>query len=190
MIFSLFRRHIRADTISTLYGTIVAHARLPCFYRDYEIADTVNGRFELLILHLAVILDRLMADPQLRDVGQGLFDHFCSDMDHNLREMGVGDLAVPRQMQRVGEAFYGRAQAYRGALALKTQEMLTEALERNVYGNGGSSRAAAARLAVYIVAVAAHLRDQPTTSLLAGKLDLPDPASMVGLKDRGSSVID
>jgi cytochrome b pre-mRNA-processing protein 3 len=190
MIFSLFRRPMRADTISALYGTIVAHARLPCFYRDYEVADTVNGRFEVLILHLAVILDRLMTDPQTGDIGQGLFDHFCSDMDDNLREMGVGDLAVPRQMQRVGEAFYGRAQAYREALALETQEMLTEAVERNVYENGASSRAAAARLAVYIRAVAAHLRDQPTASLLAGELDLPDPPLTVIVKDKDSSVID
>src|ERR1700757_4932293 len=130
MIFPLFRRNARPHTISTLYGTIVAQARLPCFYRDYVVPDTINGRFDLIVLHLAVALDRLAADPKLRQLGQSLFDRFCQDMDHNLREMGVGDLSVPKEMQRMGEAFYGRAQAYRAALAAPGQETLVEALKR------------------------------------------------------------
>ena len=117
MMFPLFRRRSRQDTISTLYGTIVAQARLTCFYREYGVPDTVNGRFDLLVLHLVLVLDRLADEPQLRELGQALFDHFCTDMDRNLREMGVDDLSVPKQMQRVGEAFYGRAQAYRAGLA-------------------------------------------------------------------------
>ena len=80
MKFPLFRRRVRSDTISTLYGTIVAQARLPCFYREYGVPDTVNGRFDLLILHLALVLDRLADEPQLRELGQALFDHFCTDM--------------------------------------------------------------------------------------------------------------
>jgi cytochrome b pre-mRNA-processing protein 3 len=94
MIFSLFRRHTRPDTISTLYGTIVAQARLPCFYREFTVADTVNGRFELLVLHLAAVLNRLAGDPA-PELGQP-FDRF-SGYDHNLREMGVGDLVQPRR---------------------------------------------------------------------------------------------
>ena len=117
MIFPLFRRPMRPDTISALYGTIVAQARMPCFYHDYAVADTVNGRFDLIVLHLALVLDRLAGEPALRDLGQGLFDRFCRDMDDNLREMGIGDLKVPKEMRRMGEAFYGRAQAYRAALA-------------------------------------------------------------------------
>src|SRR6478752_5177951 len=112
MILPLFRRNARQDTISTLYGTIVAQARLPCFYREYGVPDTVNGRFDLLVLHIAFVLDRLADDPELRHLGQAIFDLFCKDMDHNLREMGVGDLSVPKEMQRIGEAFYGRAQAF------------------------------------------------------------------------------
>lgn len=79
--------------------------------------DRLNGRFELIVLHLALLLDRLAQDPALRHLEQAIFDHFCRDMDHNLREMGVGDLAVPTEIRRVGEAFYGGVQAYRVALA-------------------------------------------------------------------------
>ena len=100
MIFPHFRRGPRGpDTISTLYGMIVAQARLPCFYRDYAVADTVNGRFDLIVL-LALVLDRLAQDPAVQSLGQGIFDRFCEDMDHNLREMGVGDLKVPKQMRQ------------------------------------------------------------------------------------------
>src|SRR5476651_540981 len=120
MKFPLFSRKPGGpDTISVLYGMIVAQARLPCFYRDYAVADTVNGRFDLIVLHLAMLLDRLAQDLALTNLGQGIFDRFCQDMDHNLREMGIGDLKVPQQMQRLGEAYYGCAQAYRAAWAAK-----------------------------------------------------------------------
>ena len=77
-------------------------------------ADTVNGRFDLIVLHLALVLDRLAQDPALQTVGQGIFDRFCQDMDYNLREMGVGDLKVPKQMRQLGEAFCGSAGLSRG----------------------------------------------------------------------------
>ena len=77
MIFSLFRRDQRPDTISTLYGMIVAQARLPCFYRDYAVADTVNGRFDLIVLHLALVLDRLTVDGRLQSAGQGFSTCFA-----------------------------------------------------------------------------------------------------------------
>src|SRR5262249_8806371 len=107
MMFPMFRRRSRQDTISTLYGTIVAQARLPRFYREHGVADTINGRFDLLVLHLALIIDRLAEEPDSREAGQALFDHFCHDMDHNLREMGIGDLSVPKEMHASARSFMG-----------------------------------------------------------------------------------
>jgi cytochrome b pre-mRNA-processing protein 3 len=190
MKFPLFRRRARSDTISTLYGTIVAQARLACFYREYGVRDTVDGRFDLLVLHLALVLDRLADEPQLRELGQALFDHFCTDMDRNLREMGVGDLSVPRHMQRVGEAFYGRAQAYRAALARDGEQSLVEALERNIYGEEAANRAAAPRLAAYIRETVGDLSVQPASQVLAGKLTMLDPAATVLVEDEASGAKD
>ena len=190
MKFPFIRRRARSDTISALYGTIVAQARLPCFYREYGVPDTVNGRFDLLVLHLALVLDRLADEPQLRELGQALFDHFCTDMDRNLREMGVGDLSVPKHMQRVGEAFYGRAQAYRAGLARDGEQALMEALERNIYGQETASQAAAARLAVYMREAAAALRAQPASQALAGKITMPNPAATVLVEDKASAAKD
>jgi cytochrome b pre-mRNA-processing protein 3 len=184
MILSLFRRHTRPDTISTLYGTIVAQARLPCFYREFAVADTVNGRFELLVLHLAAVLNRLAGDPVLRELGQGLFDRFCRDMDHNLREMGVGDLSVPKEMRRMGEAFYGRAQAYEAAWSAGGEEALTEAIVRNVYGGSVPVQAAPARLATYMREAVRDLAGQAPDRILAGEIRLPDPAATVPVEDK------
>jgi cytochrome b pre-mRNA-processing protein 3 len=184
MMFPLFRRNARHDTISTLYGTIVAQARLPCFYREYAVPDTINGRFDLLVLHLAIALDRLAADAKLRQLGQALFDRFCQDMDHNLREMGVGDLSVPKEMQRMGEAFYGRAQAYRAALTAPGQAALVEALKRNIYNGAPSVPAAPVRLAAYMREAVGGVGAQEPAELLAGTLRWPDPHATVFVEDK------
>ena len=178
MKFPLFRRSARPDTISALYGMIVAQARLPCFYRDYAVADTVNGRFDLIVLHLALVLDRLAQDSALRSLGQGVFDRFCQDMEHNLREMGIGDLKVPKEMQRIGEAFYGRARAYQAALADADGKALADAIVRNIYGGSPPEPSLAPRLAAYMRVAVGDLAAQGAAGLAEGRLRLPDPAAI------------
>jgi cytochrome b pre-mRNA-processing protein 3 len=177
MIFPLFRRSKRNDTISSLYGTIVAQARMSGFYRDYAVPDTLSGRFDLILLHLVLVLERLNADPGLQTMGQALFNRFCEDMDDNLREMGVGDLRVPKEMRRMGEAFYGRAEAYRVALAAEGAA-LESALNRNIYGGSGS-RVASERMAAYVRETVRDLAAQSTADLAAGHLHFPDPQAVV-----------
>jgi cytochrome b pre-mRNA-processing protein 3 len=177
MIFPLFRRNRPPDTISALYGTIVAQARRPVFYRDYAVADTINGRFDLLLVHVALVVARLMKDEATRPAGQFLFDRFCRDMDDNLREIGISDIAVPKHMKRVGEAFYGRAKAYEAALAAPDDRLLIDTLARNIYGGQPPDAAVVARLAAYIRSVAAQLATQPAETLAGGRVDLPDPVS-------------
>ncbi|MCW5694470.1 MAG: ubiquinol-cytochrome C chaperone [Pseudolabrys sp.] len=175
MIFSLFRRN-QAGTISTLYGMIVAQARLPVFYRDYAVADTVNGRFDLIVLHLALVLDRLTENGVLDPAGQALFDRFCQDMDDNLREMGISDLKVPKEMKRMGQAFYGRSKAYLDGL--DDRRALVAALTRNIYGGAPSAADNAPRLADYIARAVGDLKAQDAAAIIAGRLTFPDPAAV------------
>jgi cytochrome b pre-mRNA-processing protein 3 len=175
MILPLFRRGTRHDTISTLYGTIVAQARLPCLYQDYRVADTVNGRFDLIVLHLALVLERFATEPSLARLAQGLFDRFWVDMDHNLREMGVGDLAVPKRMRALGEAYYGRTRVYREALAAGDEVALTEALARNIFAGAPDDADAPRRLAAYIETAHRALAAQTAEQLAAGAVAFPDP---------------
>ena len=117
MILKHFRASAASRSIRDLYGVIVAQARSAAFYTDYGVPDTVLGRFDLIVLHLVLVLARLNGDgSSARGIGQKLFDLFCHDLDANLREMGVGDVAVPKRMRNFGEAFYGRQGAYLAAL--------------------------------------------------------------------------
>lgn len=178
MIFQRFRRSRRPDTISALYGTIVAQARLPCFYRDYAVPDTINGRFDLLVLHLTLMIERLSGEEALREQSQALFDRFCQDMDGNLREIGIADLKVPKEMRRMGEAFYGRAQAYRNGLTEADDGALAEAVSRNVYGGAPADQGLPQRFAAYMRKVARHLAGQDAAALVVGTVSWPDPVSV------------
>ena len=180
MIFRLFRRDPQAATIAALYGAIVAQARNPGFYLEYGVPDTPEGRFDMIVLHLALLCRRLGRaqgpdQAAARSVSQALFDMFCRDMDHNLREMGVSDLGVPKKMQKLGEAFYGRLDAYDRALAPGGDENLAAALGRNVLGEG--AQAGALRLAAYVRAVADRLDGSATADLGGGKIVFPDPVA-------------
>jgi cytochrome b pre-mRNA-processing protein 3 len=155
---------------------IVAQARLPAFYQVYGVPDTVDGRFELILLHLFVVLRYLDGDEKDRELGQELFDLFCKDMDRNLREMGVGDLSVPKEMRRIGEAFYGRANVYETALASSNIEALQAVLARNVYGQESPVPEGAARLAHYMMEVLTAVSRQNGGALQQGAVEFPVPA--------------
>jgi cytochrome b pre-mRNA-processing protein 3 len=163
-------------TIGTIYGMIVARAREPGFYEVFGVPDTVDGRFDLLVLHLWMVLRRLGPASNPNRLAQRLFDHFCSDMDANLREMGVGDLTVPKRMQKFGEAFYGRSTAYDAALATG-HEALAQALCKNVLN--GTRLEQARQLAVYVEATLADLSARDEADIVSGKwrfVPLPAPA--------------
>jgi cytochrome b pre-mRNA-processing protein 3 len=174
MILLPFRRPKQDPIITALYGTIVAQARSPIFYRGYGVPDTVGGRFDMIVLHLVLLLHRLKRDSgAVPPLGQEVFNQFCQDMDDNFREMGVGDLAVPKEMRKVGESFYGRAQTYEAVLA-GDDAALEGALARNVFGKPSEG---AARLAAYVRDVVTQLGRQNDFS--SGQLRFPNPEGMM-----------
>src|SRR6516164_9087925 len=113
-----------------------------------------TGASTSLLVLLLARLDR--KGPAARDIGQNLFDHFCRDLDANLREMGVGDLAVPKRMRQFAEAFYGRQSAYLAALSAPNGRELEKALARNIFIFQGVDGAEPRRLARYARVVARH----------------------------------
>jgi cytochrome b pre-mRNA-processing protein 3 len=158
---------------------IVAQARSPEFYRGYGVPDTVDGRLDMIVLHMVLML-RQLTKANFRTAtlaGQRLFDRFCQDMDDNFREMGVGDFAVPKRMQKVAEAFYGRAKVYEGALLDENPAALEMAVSRNVFG-AAEPALGARRLAAYMRDVAARLSQQDADALTAARFEFPDPVSV------------
>lgn len=175
--FNRFRNPtVPRGTIEAIYGMIVAQAREPVFYGQLGVRDTVNGRFDLLILHLWLVLRRMQRLEGGSVLSQALFDHFCADMDDNLREMGVGDLTVPKRMQAFGEAFYGRSAAYDLAFA-GSDEDVAQALSRNVFN--GESMDSARRLAAYVRKAGDGLDAADAETLRKGNWRFPAPAEML-----------
>jgi cytochrome b pre-mRNA-processing protein 3 len=171
--FSRFRKppaQLRG-TIEAIYGAIVAQAREPLFYRDLAAPDTVDGRFDMLLLQLWLVLRRLEPKSEL---AQGLFDKFCDDMDDNLRELGTSDLKVPKKMREFGSAFYGRTKAYDLAL-VEGREALAAALSKNIYN--GRDIEHARQLAAYVEAADHHLAGLDPATLNSGAWRFPSPAA-------------
>jgi len=173
-MFWPFNRRVQTDpTIDAIYGMIVAQARLPHFYAVEGVPDTVNGRFDMVVLHLWLVLRRLR-ELSGHALAQGLFDHFCGDMDANLREMGESDTGVPRKMRAFAGAFYGRAQAYDRALETTGTDALAAALARNVYGVADIGPGTV-RLAAYVRRAVAKLGHDDLASIRGAGPLFPAP---------------
>jgi cytochrome b pre-mRNA-processing protein 3 len=178
MILKRFHPNPKDRTIRDLYGAIVAQARSRVFYTSYGVPDTVHGRFDLIVLHLVLVLARLDREAaSARGSGQKLFDLFCQDLDANLREMGVGDLAVPKRMRHFGEAFYGRRAAYLAALRSPDWRALEKALARNIFNgvNGDGPR----RLARYARVLLREFEVHEWSALSRGAVAFPKPEAVV-----------
>jgi cytochrome b pre-mRNA-processing protein 3 len=169
--FTTQRQH-RTDA-AKLYGAIVAQARLPVFYQRLGVPDTLQGRFLVLSLHLFAVLQRLKAEGQgARPLAQALTDRFSADMETVLREIGVGDLSIPKKMRRL---------AAMSASLLDALERAAAAGEKDVAGvlagallrNETLSEAASAALAHYLMEAARALDAQSVTSLGRGEVEFP-----------------
>lgn len=175
MILSLFRKKTPPEPVFAVYAAIVAQSRRPRFYAEWQVPDTVTGRFDMISLHLALLFRRLRSDdPKVRDFSQAVFDLFFRDMDRSLREMGAGDMAVPKKVQKMGSIFYGLLANLNEAFDQNDLEALTAVLERNIYG--GATLPEARLLAGYLHAESQRLAAQPVAAITGGVLALGEAA--------------
>ena len=174
MVFpSLLSRRTRRQRgpATELYSAIVAQARAPVFFRDLEVPDSLDGRFETLALHAFLVLQRLKAEGEAgADLAQAVFDVFFQDMDRSLRELGASDLSVGRRVKAMAQAFYGRIRAYEDGLE-SNDVLLAEALRRNLWGTiAAPSQTHVAMLARYLRRQQDTLAAQPAAALAAGRV--------------------
>mgnify|MGYP003378942691 CR=1 FL=1 len=153
----------------------MAAARQPALFGPGGVPDTLEGRFDLVSLHVALLIGRLHrdVDPAGPALAQAVFDAMFADMDINLREMGVSDMVVGKRVKRMWEAFHGRATAYEAALDSGDDATLAEALVRNVW-RGEAPDGAALALAARARAIRAALAAQPMAALARGEAAFPD----------------
>lgn len=134
--------------IVALYRRIVEQSRSPVFFRDLGVADTPEGRFDLLALHAFLVMEALSQKNPI--FAQELFDLMFDDMDANLRELGVSDIRIGSKVRKLAQDFMGRSQAYRQALTEESDETLMAALDRNLYANTPSDPLSLRAIAGYM----------------------------------------
>ena len=152
-----------------LYDAIMAASRDASYFIEGGVADTTDGRFDLVLIHLILVLRRLKSEGvEGKDLGQRLFDVAFANFDEALRELGVGDLSVPKKMRKLAEAFYGRVEAYEKALGAHNDAALDEALKKNLYRAAEVKSECIAFARRKILAFAARLDATSRDALLGG----------------------
>jgi len=183
------RRRPEAQPAADLYAQAVAQARQPGFYSDLEVPDTLDGRFELVSVHVYLILRRLRADHRrTARLAQALFDEMFEDMDGSVRELGAGDLGVGPRVKKMARNFYGRIKAYDTGLDGSRAD-LRAALSRNLYGNVETvAPASLDAVAGYMARADAALANVSIDRLMQGQADLGHLAPMP--ESRTNAVLD
>lgn len=167
MLKNLFKPRSGPRIGDDLYAKAVAQARNPAFYTRLNVADRIDARFELYTLHVLLLVLRFRDEntAQGSDAAQAVFDVYVSALDHALREEGVGDVSVGKKMRKLGEAVYGRMNAYETPLRNGDAVALAEAMARNIYADPQAEHAAA--LADYALASRSALGEQDFKAVLA-----------------------
>ncbi len=133
-----------------LYDALVSRAREPVFFTVFGVADSIDGRFDLLVLHAWLVLAELKGGP----AAQGLTDLLFAGFDEAMREQGAGDMAIGHKLKAMAKAFYGRIAAYDGAA---DESELASALAKNLW-RGAAPDDRARRLAGYAMAARQRLK--------------------------------
>ena len=165
-----------------LYQNLVAQARQPMLYGELEVPDTLDGRFEMILLHMFMVLRRLRegGGGDRQDMERLLTEAMFADMDRSLREIGVTDTGVGRRIRAMAEAFYGRLKVYEMALQERDLSKLKESLRRNAYGTVEQvSDVSVSTLADYVRLCVDALAAQDISAIVAGHVNfVPVPRLM------------
>jgi cytochrome b pre-mRNA-processing protein 3 len=186
MIFGLFgRRAANKAIVAGLHEAVVNASRLPVFYTDLGVPDTLEGRFDLVTLHAVLVVRRLKDLPSPADeLAQDLTDALFQNFEVALRELGVGDISVPKKMKVIAQAFFGRAKAYDEAFASADPQALAIALSRNLLGEPREVPPQARTLERYVRESMLALDRVGLDAFTSGVPPLPDPVRFVGEEDR------
>ena len=136
-MFSFFKRDKTLTNVDKVYRIVVDQSRKPIFYTELLVPDNIDGRFDVLSLHMFFIFSRLKNEEhEAADFSQSLFDTMFVDMDQSLREMGVGDLSVGKRVKDMGKALLGRIEAYDKAFSAEYSD-IEATIIRNIYRGDG-----------------------------------------------------
>lgn len=162
-----FARGAHDDGVTQLYAAIVDRARRPHWYVEGGVPDTLDGRFDMVAAILSVVLLRLESDPAATEPSARLTERFVTDMDGQLRELGIGDIVVGKHIGKMMSALGGRLGAYREGLSGNGMDT---AITRNIYRGEAPEAGALAHVRAELTALADRLAGTPTSAILGGAL--------------------
>ncbi len=163
------------DLAHHIYGAVVAAARQPVFFAERGVADTVMGRFELLSMHLFLLLHELRhhQSDQSQALSQAIFDCYTADVDRSLRELGIGDTSVPKRAKRMVATFYAMVDAFEAPLAAGDKPSLSKAVNQRMFMDG--NQPCAESIAHYMLDVRQKLANSNAATIYEGKFTWPKP---------------
>ncbi len=161
----------RAGLAGVLYVATVEQSRSPGFYTDLGAPDSVDGRLDMIILHVMLLIRRLRGEgEEAAAISQEVLNLMFADMDRNFREMGIGDMSVGKHVKKVAKAFYGRAEILENGLDAGPGE-LSQSIIGTLYRSVDNAEAKAGAVAGYVIAADRTLQQQPIEKLFGGHID-------------------
>lgn len=178
-LFGLLGKNRLNEAAYAMYREAGEQSRRPAFFGPGCVADSFDGRFDLLVIHVHLLVRRLRRlEADAKKAQQELFDVFISDLDQGLRLSGVGDIGIGHRVKKMTHAYYGRAVAYDAALDALDRTALRDALHRNLYRLADLPDGVLDAVTDYVMSEEARLGGLDDRRLLAGELDYPVPPDM------------
>ncbi|NTJ42051.1 ubiquinol-cytochrome C chaperone [Agrobacterium larrymoorei] len=177
MLFGLFRKkNNNRAIVDRQYSALTSAARQPGFYLHMDVPDTVMGRFEMLSVVMILYFRRTKASATSgQEIAQEIVDAFFQDLDHSMRELGIGDQGVPKRMKKFAGMFYGRLESYATAIDGADEDALAAALRRNIYPQADETAPDMRALAKWMMVASEALSAQPEDAVATGNATLPSP---------------
>lgn len=177
MVFGLFgKKNNNKVIVERQYAALTEAGRQPGFYLDHNVPDTVMGRFEMISVMLILYFRRTANSPRSgQEIAQEIVDAFFEDLDHSIRELGIGDLSVPKRMKKLAGMFYGRLESYARALGERDEAALAAALKRNFHPESKDEALSMLTLARYMLETEQALAAVREQTIEGGDLAMPLP---------------
>lgn len=178
MLGFLFRDKKLNNVAHTLFSKVIEQSRIPFFYTNYDVEDTLDGRFDLMALHMSLLiykLDQSEDVPKVPELKRMLQEAMFDNLDLTMREVGVGDLGVGKKVKVMAEAFYGRIKVYQEIIDKDSRQAMQEAIKRNLYRDREVDNEVVKKIVEYYFQQWDNVNQQRLSDVMKGELKFIEP---------------
>lgn len=167
-------RSARREAAEKIYDAIVAQSRNPVFYVRCGVPDTLSGRFDMLVIHMFIVMHNLrMGDNEGKLLGKEIIEAFVREMDSMVRDLGIANIYVAQEVRKIADLFYKQLIIYTTAVENRNKRSLSEAIWKSFQSGDDTANVAADVIADYVFHALENMREMPLNLLLQGNLEFP-----------------